>query len=162
MRDGNRGCRVCRSLHIFLITFKSMASRRSKRSHRSKSSRKGSGCTRGKKLVRSRSVHGKSFTVCRTSRPSSKGWKRKYPHKGAERHLLYKHCGSKCFGVPRKQLFPICSAHRSRSGRVSCKISPIGTSAAYNRARQLKRKYPGLAVKIRSLAKRHGFAWTHE
>lgn len=120
-------------------------------------------CSRGKKLVRSRSVLGKPFTVCRTSRPhiSSKGWKKRYPHKGVERHLIYEHCGSKCFGLPSKQLFPICSAHRSRSGRVSCKVSEKGTSAAYNRARQLRHKYPGLALKIRSLAKRKGFRWTH-
>jgi hypothetical protein len=119
-------------------------------------------CKRGKRSVRSRSKLGKSFTACRTTRPhiSSKGWKKHYPHKGAERHLIYKYCGSKCFGVPSKQLFPICAAHRSRSGHVSCKISSKGTSAAYNRALQLRRKYPRLASKIRSIARSKGFHWT--
>jgi hypothetical protein len=121
-------------------------------------------CKRGKRSVRSRSKLGKSFTVCRTTHPrlSSKGWKKRYPHKGVERHLIYKHCGSRCFGVPGKQLFPICAAHRSRSGRVSCKVSSTGTSAAYNRARQLRKKYPGLAAKIRSIARSRKFHWARK
>lgn len=115
-------------------------------------------CRRGKILVRSRNAtSGKKFLYCRTSHPMkpSKGWKKLSPHRGAERMLLMKQCGSRAFLMPKALKFPIVKASRGRSR--TCAISSKGTLAAYRRAQQYG--YPKIARKAYDIARKKGFSW---
>lgn len=118
-------------------------------------------CIRSKHAVRTHSRSGKTYYACRPkkSRSPTRGWKEVAPHKGRERHKISRRCPSKCFLLPKQEKFPICKASRTRSGRVSCKIDPHGVSAAYNRARQLRAKYPRLSAKALRIAKRMNLSW---
>ena len=80
-----------------------------------------------KSLIRKKSKVKKS--VKKTYRNRSKGWSAMSPKRGKERYTLLTKCGRKCFLLPNKKKFPVCS-------RSSCKINCKGVAAAKSRARQ--------------------------
>jgi hypothetical protein len=89
----------------------------------------------------------------------SRGWKKMSPKRGRERNLIMKQCGSSCFLEPKKLAFPICKAHRSRSGRASCKKSCKGLLSAYVRSRQWKHK--STSKKALRLSRKLKCKWLH-
>lgn len=78
----------------------------------------------------------------RSKRSPTKGWKKSAPRKSSQRSRVKSRCGSRCFLLPRKLKFPICS-------RNSCKINRKGVQSAYNRSRQYG--YTSVARKAKRL-----------
>ena len=79
-----------------------------------------------------------------------KGWKKSAPKPGRQRSAMRRRCGTKCFLKPATNGFPVC-AHKT------CMHSCKGLLAAKTRARQYK--YPDVARKAQSLAKKKGCRW---
>jgi len=57
-----------------------------------------------------------------------RGWAKVSP-KGRARTVMKKRCGNRCFLVPKKKSFPICS-------KGTCRVNKKGVYAAYVRAKQ--------------------------
>ena len=80
------------------------------------------------------------------SKPS-KGWKSLSPSLRSERKKLLEKCGKKCFLMPGKLKFPICSK------KMDCKVNCGGIDSASVRAGEYK--YKNVLKKAKSLYKRH-------
>lgn len=79
----------------------------------------------------------------------SYGWDLRSPQKGKSRHLLLDKCSSKCFLLPEREGFPVCT--RYEITKPDCKFDCGGISTAYRRAKQYK--YPQVARDAKALAK---------
>jgi hypothetical protein len=87
---------------------------------------------------------------------STKGWAAQKPSSGQRiRRGIVERCGAGAFAVKTKSgeyKFPLVNPK-------TCCTSCLGTREAYGRASQHKRRYPGVAKKIKSLAARKGCRW---
>jgi hypothetical protein len=79
------------------------------------------------------------------SKPS-KGWKDLSPNRSERKKMLEK-CGEKCFLIPEKLKFPICSK------KMDCKLNCEGIDSASARSGQYD--YENVLKKAKSLYKRH-------
>lgn len=68
----------------------------------------------------------------------SYGWDLRSPPKGKSRHLLKEKCTSKCFLMPEREGFPVCT--RYELTKPDCKYDCGGIITAYRRAKQYKYK----------------------
>jgi hypothetical protein len=78
------------------------------------------------------------------------GWKLRSPQKGVSRHLLLQKCGSRCFLMPEREGFPICTKYELTAPK--CEMDCGGISTAYRRAKQYK--YPQVAKEAKALLKK--------
>lgn len=108
----------------------------------------------GKRYIKRKKTQRKRKT-CRGRGCHTRGWGKQKPNRGTARNVLYKKCGSKCFMVPGQKKFPVCAKCSAR-GRCSCRVDCKGLAAAYIRARQHRKRYPGLAAKVQRKRRRHG------
>jgi len=67
----------------------------------------------------------------------TRGWGIDAPRRGRERHLLLEKCGDRCFLIPEKESFPICTRCQSET-ECNCQLDCRGLNAAKIRAHQWK------------------------
>ena len=79
------------------------------------------------------------------------GWSVRAPKRGTARHTLIFKCGSKCFLMPDKEGFPVCTSN--------CMFDCGGILSAYRRAKQFK--HPQVAKQARLLAMQQNCSWYH-
>lgn len=87
------------------------------------------------------------------SKSRTKGWRNSAPRSINPRRALYKRCGSRCFLMPGKLKYPICSK-TSRSCKPDCR----GLLASIIRAKQYSRS-PSTAKKARNIARKSRCSW---
>lgn len=94
----------------------------------------------------------------RDAKDGVRGWEKHKPQRVSERRKIMAVCGPKCFGKPDTFGFPICPKHIQSPKE--CGADCKGLLAAYGRARQWRKKNPGVAKRLRKSAERRGCLWT--
>ena len=98
------------------------------------------------------------------SQLTAKGWGKVKPRSAPERIALARKCGRGAFMVHGKKLvgkalkFPVVPRLK-RGKRGSCAPDCRGLRAAYSEAAWTKKKYPGLAKRVKKRAKAAGCKW---
>lgn len=94
----------------------------------------------------------------RDAKDGVRGWDKNKPKSVQERRNIMAVCGPKCFGKPQTLGFPVCDKHISKPSE--CGPDCKGLLAAYARARQWRKRNPGVAKRVRKSAERVGCMWT--
>lgn len=92
----------------------------------------------------------KSKSKSRKRRSATRGWAKMAPKQGKERASMLKRCGSKCFLLPSKKKFPICTPS-------SCRVNCKGLAAAKIRASQWG--YDNVRAKAQRKGVKAGCGW---